>query len=116
MTLLTVPFILSAQSQGYYSHFTHLTTLCQAYYKATHVILGRCLRLMTLLGPSALNRHPMPITGFITGLHRYGCSRPPLPSSCQVVKQSLVHELVNVKLIVFSDVGGTLGAETGINP
>jgi hypothetical protein len=32
------------------------------------------------------------------------------------VKQRLVHELVNAKLIVLSDVGGATGAEIGIGP
>jgi hypothetical protein len=37
MTLLTTPFTLSVQSQGYHSHFTPLTTLHEAYYMVTHV-------------------------------------------------------------------------------
>jgi hypothetical protein len=32
------------------------------------------------------------------------------------MKQSLVHGLVNVKLIVLSDAGGAIGSETGISP
>jgi hypothetical protein len=58
----------------------------------------------------------MPITAFNTGLRQRGCSWPPLPSFRQVVKQSLVHELVNAKLVVLSDAGGAIGAETGISP
>jgi hypothetical protein len=88
------PFTLSAQSQGYYSHFTPLTTLCWAYYIMTRVIPGRGLGLSTLSRPPTLNHRPTLITVFTIGLCQHGRSWPPLPSSCQVMKQSLVHELV----------------------
>jgi hypothetical protein len=65
---------------------------------------------MTLFGTSPPNRHPTPVSAFNTSLHQRGCSWPPLLSSCQVVKQGLVHELENVKLIVLSDAGGAFGA------
>jgi hypothetical protein len=71
---LTAPFTLSSQSQGYYSHFTYLTTLYRTYYKVTRVFPGHGLRLTTLFGPSAPDRHSTPITTFITDLHRHGCS------------------------------------------
>jgi hypothetical protein len=116
MPPLTASFILSTPSQGYYSYFTSLTTLCRAYSKATCVIPGYGLHLMTLFGPSAPNRHPTPVTAFSTGLCLRGCSWPLLLSSSEVVKQGLVHELVNAKLIVLSDARGASGAETGINP
>jgi hypothetical protein len=64
----------------------------------------------TLFGDSALNRNPTPVTAFNTGLCQCGCSWPPFLSSCQVVKQGLVHELVNAKLIVLSDAGGAFVA------
>jgi hypothetical protein len=70
---------------------------------------GRSLCLMMLFGPSALNDHSTSIMVFITGLRRRGRSWPPFPSSCHVVKQSLIHELVNAKLILLSDAEGALG-------
>jgi hypothetical protein len=82
----------------------------------TRVIPGRGLPLTTLFGPSAPNRHPMSITAFLIGLCRCGCSWSPLPSSFQVVKQNLFHELVNEELIMLSDAEGAIGAETGISP
>jgi hypothetical protein len=106
---LTVPFTLSAQSQRYYSHFTPLTTLHWTYYTVTHVFPGHDLRLTTPFGPLALDHRLTLITVLVTDLHRHGCSWPPLPSTCQVVKQGLVHELVNAKLIMLSDVGGAIG-------
>jgi hypothetical protein len=75
----------------------------------TCVIPSHGLRLTTLFGPSAVNHHPTPITVLITSLHQRGRSWPLLLSSYRAVKQSLVHELVNVKLIILSDAGGALG-------
>jgi hypothetical protein len=71
---LTAPFTLSAHSQGYYSHFTPLTTLYRAYYKATHVIPSRRLRLSTLLGPLVPNHHPTLTMALITDLSQHGRS------------------------------------------
>jgi hypothetical protein len=51
----------------------------------TCVFLGQCLRLTTPFGP-------------------------PLPSSCQIVKQGSNPNLVNVKLLVLSDTEGTISA------
>jgi hypothetical protein len=124
---VTASFTLSAQSQGYYSHFTPLTTWHQAYYKATHVFPSQGLHPMMSSGPSALDCHPTSITTFITGLHwpitalitvlrRHGCSWPPLPSSCQVVKQRMVHELAIAKLLMLGHAGGVIGAEARVSP
>jgi hypothetical protein len=40
-TLLTTLFTLSVPSQGYHSHFTHLTTLHGAYYMVTRIPSGQ---------------------------------------------------------------------------
>jgi hypothetical protein len=80
----------------------------------TRVIPNPNLRLPVLSRPLALNHHPTLIPEFTTGLHRCGRSRPLLPSSCQVIKQSLVRELVNAKLIMLSDARGAIGTKTRI--
>jgi hypothetical protein len=71
---LTVLFTISAQPQGYYSYFTHLSILYRTYYKVTRVFPGRGFHLMVLFRPSAPDRHPTPITTFNTGLRQHGCS------------------------------------------
>jgi hypothetical protein len=105
MAPLTDPFTLSAQSHEYYSHFTLLTNLHWAYYKVTRIFSGRGFPMMTSFRSSAPCRHPTLITMLVTGLRRCGRSWHPLPSSYQVVKQELIHELVKAKLIVLGDVG-----------
>jgi hypothetical protein len=55
----------------------------------------------------------MLITAFNIGLHRRGYSLPPLSSSYQAMKQRLVYESVNEKLIMLND---AIGAETRIGP